>query len=478
MIINCKALGVFTFCAICLLTSTVFAQTRTLRIVTYNIEDDIASTVFGPPFSTDATTPLPGLVSPYAGGTSTNGSYTGGGVLEGIGEEVLSDGVAQPLDIVCLEETSGGSTVNPIVTALNTYYSQYNPSATNLYAATPYQATESGGTTNDGNGPNSMVYNTKTVQLLASVPVDPPGGTGSLGSSSGEYREVMRYEFCPAGEPTNSAPTFYIYVSHYKSGTTSGDATDRAEEAVIIRNNETNLPANARVIYVGDYNVDTSAEAGYQTIAAATSPGGIAQGQGLDPLNVTNNPNINWESTTTNKSILIMLSDSDTDLRYRDDLQLSTSNIFYSQPGGLGLVTNTYHSFGNNASLTYGASVNNATNTALNNLVAGAPISASQLRLDLTGASDHLPVVADYTIPLPAANLTGVSLAGTSLTLTATNGLTNQAYTVFMSTNLLIPLTNWTALATNVATGVNFTLTLTNAVNPAAPASFFRLQTP
>jgi len=478
MRINCQALGVFAFCVTSLLTSTVFAQTRTLRIVTYNIEDDIANSTFGPPYSTDATTPLPGLVSPYAGGSSTNGSYTGGGVLEGIGEEVLGDGVAQPLDIVCLEETSGGSTVNPIVTALNTYYSQYNPAATNMYAATPYQATESGGATNDGNGPNSMVYNTKTVQLLASIPVDPPGGTGSLGSSSGEYREVMRYEFCPAGEPTNAAPTFYIYVSHYKSGTTSGDATDRAEEAAIIRNNETSLPVNSRVIYVGDYNVDTSGEAGYQTILAATSPGGIAQGQAIDPLNVTNNQNINWESTTTTQSILVMLTEEDTELRYRDDLQLCTSNIFYSQSGGLCLVTNTYHGFGNNGSLTYGASVNNATNTALKNLVAGAPIITSQLLLDLTGASDHLPVVADYTIPLPAASLTGVSLAGTSVSFTATNGLTNEAYTVFMSTNLLTPLTNWTALATNVAAGVNFTLTLTNAFNPAAPARFFRLQTP
>jgi PKD repeat protein len=458
MIINRKAIGVFAFFVVSLVASTTLAQTLTLRIVTYNIEDDIASTIFGPPFSTDATTPLPGLISPYVGGTSTNGSFTGGGVLEGIGEEVLSDGVAHPPDIMNFEETSGGSTMTPIVTALNTYYSQYNPLAANMYAVTPYQATESGGATNDGNGPNSMVYNTKTVQLLASVPVDPPGGPSALGSSSGEYREVMRYEFCPAGQPTNSAPTFYIYVSHYKSGTTSTDANDRTGEAQIIRNNETTLLPGSRVIYVGDYNVDTSGEAGYQTILAATSPGGIGQGQGVDPLNVTNNPNINWESTTTTKSILLMLTEEDTELRYRDDLQLCTTNIFYQQAGGLCLITNTYHGFGNNGSLTYGASVNNTTNTALADIPAGAPISATQLMLDLTGASDHLPVVADYIIPIisPVA------------AFAATSATTNPAPSTvtFTDTSAGI-ITNWfwnfgDGVTTNIDTTPNATHTYTN----------------
>ena len=125
----------------------------------------------------------------------------------------------------------------------------------------PYQATESGGDVADGNGPNALVYNTKTLQLLASVPVDPPGGTSNLGSSSGEYREVMRYEFAPAGMTPTATNEFYIYVSHYKSGTSSSDLAYRNGEAQIIRTNEAiDLPANARVLYVGDYNVTTSGE--------------------------------------------------------------------------------------------------------------------------------------------------------------------------------------------------------------------------
>jgi hypothetical protein len=81
-----------------------------------------------------------------------------------------------------------------------------------------------GGDSADGNGPNAVVYNTNTLQLIASVPVDPPGGTGNLGSSSGEYREVMRHEFARAGVTPTTNTEFYVYVSHYKSVPTSSDA--------------------------------------------------------------------------------------------------------------------------------------------------------------------------------------------------------------------------------------------------------------
>ena len=144
---------------------------------------------------------------------------TNGGVLEGIGEEIVGADPAQPIDILALEETTSNPiTVQPIVDGLNTFYSVSNPGASNVYAMSTYQATESDGFLASGNGPNAMVYNTKTVQLLASVPVDPPCGTNCLGATSGEYREVMRYEFAPAGGTPTPANEFYIYVSHYKSG--------------------------------------------------------------------------------------------------------------------------------------------------------------------------------------------------------------------------------------------------------------------
>jgi hypothetical protein len=151
-------LGFAAFCLACAVPSAVSAQTRTLRVVTYNIEDDTGG----------FTAPRPGLITPFSGGAVQQG-----GVLEGIGEEILGNDPAQPLDILALQETTDNTaTVTPIVNGLNAFYN-----APGRYTMSTDQATSSGGVTSGG-GPNALVYNTTTVQLLASVKasvkVDPP----------------------------------------------------------------------------------------------------------------------------------------------------------------------------------------------------------------------------------------------------------------------------------------------------------------
>jgi hypothetical protein len=455
-------------------SATVSAQTRTLRIVTYNIEADIGVTNKQATFTNVVTSsaegpPLPGLIAP----PNDRNNVAAGGVLEGIGEELVN-GNAQPLDILALQETaSNPQTVAPIVNGLNTFYG-----IAGMYSNSAYQATQVGGN-GVGNGPNAIVFNTRTMQLLASVPVDPPGGSGSLGSTFGEYREVMRYEFAPAGVAPTQTNEFYIYVSHYKSGGSGADLSARKGEAQIIRTNEAiDLSAIARVLYVGDYNITSNGEASYQIILSNTAPNGIQQAAAVDPFYPANNQTINWHAFTTDTNILAQESDNCEFIQYRDDLQTMTTNVFSGAAGGLKYIAGTYHTFGNNGSIAYQASVNNAANNALKNLVTNGPafITAAQLYVDLTGAADHLPVVADYTIPLPAPLISSVSLDGTNLVLNVANSITGGVFTVLMSTNISLPLTNWMALATNTATNGSFTLTATTAVNPAAPNSFFILQ--
>jgi hypothetical protein len=451
------------------------AQTRTLRIVTYNIEADIGVTNIQPTFtnivqSSAEGPPLPGLIAPP---TDAN-NFAAGGVLEGIGEELVN-GHAQPPDILALQETTSNTkTIAPIVSALNLFYG-----VAGMYSNSSYQATQSGGS-GGGNGPNALVFNTRTVQLLASAPVDPSGGASRLGSASGEYREVMRYQFAPAGVAANGSNTFYLYVSHYKSGGSLDDQSARAGEAQIIRTNEAmDLPATARLLYVGDYNITSNGEASYQIVVSNAAPNGAQQGAGVDAFYPANNQSINWHTFTRDTNLLAQESDNCEFIQYRDDLQLMTTNVFSGAAGGLKFIPGSYHHFGNNGSIAYQASVNNATNTALNNrLVTNGPafISAAQLYLDLTGGSDHLPVVADYTIPVPAPRITGVSLAGTNLVLTVTNGITNALYTVLASTNLASPPANWTPVASNLASAGNFTFTATNIVSTDAPDEFFMLQ--
>ncbi|MGA2140402.1 MAG: PKD domain-containing protein [Verrucomicrobiia bacterium] len=394
-----QVVAFMAFLLACGITAVASTQTRTLRIVTYNIDADQGQN------GSQYTLPQPGLIAPSSGGSVTNG-----GVLEGIGEEIVAGDPAQPIDILALEETtSNAATVLPIVNGLNACYSYNHISA--VYTMSPTQATSCCGTPTNGGGPNAIVYNTNTVQLIASVPVDPPGGTSNLGSISGEYREVMRYEFAPAGVTPTTDNEFYIYVSHYKASSGSPNTTYRAEEAGIIRTNSATLPSNARVLYVGDYNVYSSSEASYQTITGT----GIGI-QGIDPLNVTGANGISFSGS----SLMNTKTESATSLSARFDFQIMSSNVYNGVAGGLAYVPGTYHTFANNGTTPYRGSVNSGSDTALTgNLSNTVGITASQLYQYLTTATDHLPVVADYTIPVPSPFIAPVA----TFTASPTNGV-------------------------------------------------------
>jgi PKD repeat protein len=358
------------------MAATASAGTRTIRVVAYNIDADQGQN------GSQYTLPQPGLIVPSSGGSVTNG-----GVLEGIGEENVAGDPAQPIDILALEETTSNTgTVQPILDGLNAFYSSRGISA--YYAMSPYQATEESGDPTTGNGPNAMVYNTNTVQLVASVGVGTPEG-----SSNGEYRQPVRYEFAPVGAPLTPSSVFYVYVSHYKADSGSPNTTYRNGEAQIIRADAATLPGNARVLYVGDYNCATSTEPMYQTL---TAPG---TNQAYDPLNPSDLYNITWGS-----SILTALTESATSLSTRFDYQMMTSNVLYGVAGGgLAYVPGTYHAFANNGTTPYRGRVNSGSDTALNSDLTTnvTGLSATQIYQDLTTATDHLPIVADYEIPAP-----------------------------------------------------------------------------
>jgi hypothetical protein len=161
-------LGLLASGAICGAATWAPAQTSTLRVVTYNIGADIN-----------------GIIAP---------SYGTSQVLEGIGEENHL-GIERPLDILALQETTSNQiTVQPIVDDLNAFYG-----GSAIYAQSSVQGGQSGSNA-FGNGPNAVVYNTQTLQLVNSVGVGTPRG-----SLNGEYRQVMRYQFQPInGTAANS----------------------------------------------------------------------------------------------------------------------------------------------------------------------------------------------------------------------------------------------------------------------------------
>jgi hypothetical protein len=93
------------------------------------------------------------------------------------------------------------------------------------------------------------------------------------------------------------------------------------------------------------------------------------------------------------------------------------------------------------------------------------------------GTTSARPFLEISAVPRPG--ISGVSLSGTNVVLSATNGTTGGTYYVVSSTNVAQPLSQWTPVATNVlnASG-NFSVTVTNAMPANAPAQqFYILQT-
>jgi hypothetical protein len=96
-------------------------------------------------------------------------------------------------------------------------------------------------------------------------------------------------------------------------------------------------------------------------------------------------------------------------------------------------------------------------------------LTAAQIQTDM-----NTPIV-----PAASANITGISLSGSNLVINGTNGIFGLTYYVLMTTNLALPGSQWTPVATNVwSANGNFSLTVTNAVSPSVPKQFYLLQVP
>jgi formylglycine-generating enzyme required for sulfatase activity len=76
-----------------------------------------------------------------------------------------------------------------------------------------------------------------------------------------------------------------------------------------------------------------------------------------------------------------------------------------------------------------------------------------------------------------APTIVATRLSGANLVLGGSNGQSGGTYYVLTSTNLPLPLSQWTSIATNVlsASG-NFTITVTNTFTPGTPQRFYMLE--
>jgi hypothetical protein len=140
------------------------------------------------------------------------------------------------------------------------------------------------------------------------------------------------------------------------------------------------LPKIPTLNYVMRQTLNDSSESTYRTMI------GSGAGQAIDPVNPTGN----WTDTS---GFVGLMTESATNLRYRDDFQFITASM-QNQPG-LQLVSGTYTAFSNNGSIPVNGSVTQS--SALSDLSNRTAVLNA-----LTTATDHLPVVADYTVTLPS----------------------------------------------------------------------------
>jgi hypothetical protein len=78
--------------------------------------------------------------------------------------------------------------------------------------------------------------------------------------------------------------------------------------------------------------------------------------------------------------------------------------------------------------------------------------------------------------PAAQPHITSVSLSGTSLVISGTNGTAGRQFNVLTSTNLALPLSLWKTNTTGTFNAGNFSVT--NTVSPTDPHNFYILQVP
>tara|TARA_R110002049_G_scaffold185580_3_gene353826 strand:+ start:55492 stop:58680 length:3189 start_codon:yes stop_codon:yes gene_type:complete len=336
-------------------------------------------------------------------------------VLQAIGTEIVN-GVSRQVDVFALQEVLSQATTSTIIAS----------SLNNTYGTTAYVAgTLNGGTS--GSGTQGVVYNSETVQLV---------GEGLVGtvSASGAPRQTIRHHFRPVG--TSGESDFYIYNSHLKAST--GDEGRRFIDVQAIRNDADSLGQGAHVIYAGDFNMFTSNEPGYQEFLSS------GNGQAFDPINRPGN----WRNNSSFRDIFTQAPSATVQpglgldgggMDDRLDFQLISGEL--QDGAGMDYRTGSYHTFGVNGSVALNGSIDDASNTALPEL--GNRLTVLSL---LRTVSDHLPVVADFIVPVStedAPEIAGVVIDdGTqqrsmirSLSITF-DGIVNTPASAFTLTNL------------------------------------------
>jgi hypothetical protein len=289
-------------------------------------------------------------------------------VLAAMGQEYAYYGAPQAPDILTVTETRSNAYAGPHA---DTDY--LTGLLNDAYGGGYDHGTLDGGST--GGGTEGVIFDTQTVELLDEQAV-------GVTSTTGPARQELRYLFRPVGYDDGSAD-FYVYVGHYKAGTTTTDRNRRNVEAQQVRADADAFGDGVHILYTGDFNAESSNEPAEQTLLSAGS------GQAFDPIDRLGQ----WHDNPGAVDIDTIQS---WNLENRYDLLWETAPVIGDY--GLQAMPWTYHSFGNNGSVPLHGSVDDPANTAFAELDNQWDVLHALAR----ACSDHIPVLQEYQIVTPA----------------------------------------------------------------------------
>ncbi len=226
-------------------------------------------------------------------------------------------------------------------------------------------------------------------------------------------------------------------------------------------------------LYNADVTVTNSTPgAGLITFDGLTSTNSLALYQAPASMTATDvfgaNPITLNASTLTISNALILpsstvmnftLSTNTTEVVATGNLTLnSTNNVAAGDGFGAGAYT----------LFTYGGSLSGS--PALGTTPAGYP----GYTYSITNPPGQVQLLVQ---PPPPPSFGSISATSNGLVMNGTGGITNATYYVLASTNVALPLSQWTPVATNLFNGSG-QFTFTNAINPNSPQAFYLLEMP
>jgi hypothetical protein len=201
---------------------------------------------------------------------------------------------------------------------------------------------------------------------------------------TGAGRRSDRWQLRVLGT-SNPPIDLFVYSGHLKASTGSANQAERLFGMEQILENAAELPAGSKIIYAGDYNIYTNSEPAYEALVA---PGPVA---GIDPYG-----NGSWSGSSNGykhtqsprASAGGGLIGGSLDDRF--DFHVHTAPL--GDGMGVDYMSGTLRPLGND-----GNHFDEAINAGTNTYFPGDAARSNALADALHDASDHIPVMADYT---------------------------------------------------------------------------------